>query len=99
MRAAKTDGPHAEIRDGLRALGVFVIDTHRLGNGFPDLVAWSPVARWQLLEVKMPGGILTDDECKLHDACPGPIWIVLTLKRACQIMGVEVSDEDDASQC
>ena len=92
MRAAKVDGNHDEIRDGLRARGVFVIDTHRLGDGFPDLVAWSPWAAWQLLEVKMPGGALTEDEYKLHTECPGRIWIVRTMEEACDIMVVEVSD-------
>lgn len=90
MRAAKTDTNHAGIRDGLRASGAFVIDTHALGDGFVDLVAWTWQAGWQLLEVKMPRGRLTKDEIKLHGVCPGPIWVVRTLEEACDIMGVEV---------
>lgn len=37
-RAARTDGNHAEVRDGLRAMGWSVFDTSALGAGFPDLV-------------------------------------------------------------
>lgn len=92
MKDAKVDGNQAEIRDGLRAGGAFVIDTHSLGNGFPDLVAWTPQAGWQLLEVKMPRGHFTEAECKLHEACPGPIRVVRTVERALQVMGMEVDD-------
>ena len=92
-RAAKTDGNHAEIRDGLRAIGVFVIDTHMLGDGFPDLVAWGGrKVGWQLLEVKAAAGSLTDDEAALHNKCPGPIWVVRSLAEAARIMGREVED-------
>ena len=44
VRAAKVDYNHIDIRDWLRKCGVFVIDTHRLGDGFPDLVAWTAQA-------------------------------------------------------
>lgn len=37
-RAAKVDASHAEVRDGLRALGWSVLDTSAVGGGFPDLV-------------------------------------------------------------
>lgn len=40
MRHSRRDGPHAETRDGLRAVygqGA-VLDTADLGDGFPDLV-------------------------------------------------------------
>ena len=99
MRAAKVDGNHDEIRDGLRALGVYVIDTHGLGQGFADLVAYSWYAGWQLLEVKMPRGRLTSAERKLQNECPGPIWVIRTLEQACEVMGVEVEgvEEKDAN--
>ena len=90
MRAAKVDANQAEIIDGLRALGVYVIDTHRLGDGFPDLVAYTWFAGWQLLEVKAPRGRLTKAEKALQMDCPGPIWVVRTLEQACEVMGVEV---------
>ena len=95
MRAAKTDMNHAEIRDGLRALGVFVVDTHAAAKyvpGFPDLLAWTRKVGWQLLEVKTATGTLTDAEEQFHDVCPGPVWIVRTLEGAARIMGLEVSD-------
>ena len=90
MRAAKVDANHAEIRDGLGALGVYVIDTHRLGDGFPDLVAWTLEVGWQLLEVKTARGRLTKAERELQEQCPGPIWIVRTLEDAAAKMGLEV---------
>lgn len=38
-RARRTDANHAEIMLALTALGWYVHDTSRLGDGFPDLVA------------------------------------------------------------
>lgn len=40
MRHGRRDGPHAEVRDGLRDVygSGAVLDTADLGDGFPDLV-------------------------------------------------------------
>jgi len=89
VRDAKTDANQAEIKEGLEALGVYVIDTHRLGDGFPDLVAYTWFAGWQLLEVKMPRGRLTKAEKALQMECPGAIWIVHSVEEACEVMGVK----------
>jgi hypothetical protein len=92
---AKVDSNHGEIRDGLRALGVDVIDCHAVAQvvpGFPDLLAWSPASGWQLLEVKGPRGKLTDDEKAFHEQCAGPVRVVRTLERAAMIMDKEVDD-------
>jgi hypothetical protein len=51
--AAKTDGPHASVRDGLRACGCQVWDCSKYGGGFPDLLV-SHRGRLWLLEVKNP---------------------------------------------
>jgi ABC-type uncharacterized transport system ATPase subunit len=53
----RTDGNHAEIRDFLRGhlaeLGLtMVIDTHALGDGFPDLVLVLDNGRVLLVELK-----------------------------------------------
>ena len=93
--ARRVDANHGDIRDGLRQCGVYVIDTHELGGGFPDLVAWTPQRGWRLLEVKTLRGRLTPDEKALHDSCPGPIDVVRTLEQALQAMGLEWEERDD----
>lgn len=37
--AKKTDANHADIRDGLKALGWEVLDTSGIGQGVPDLLS------------------------------------------------------------
>ena len=95
MRAAKVDTNHAEVRDGLRALGVDVIDCHAVAQvvpGFPDLLAWAPKVGWQLLEVKACNGRLTPAEAVFVVTHAGPVWIVWSLEEAAGIMGKEVGD-------
>lgn len=50
-RAARTDGPHADIRDTLRKGGWYVHDCSRLGDGFPDLLI-ARGGRLLLVEIK-----------------------------------------------
>jgi hypothetical protein len=50
-RAARTDGNHAHIVDGLRKVGAHVEDTSGVGDGFPDLVVGYR-GKWHLIEVK-----------------------------------------------
>ncbi len=38
-RAAKKDGPHAEIAMAFRRYGWFVLETYQLGDDAPDFVA------------------------------------------------------------
>ena len=93
--AYATDRNHAEIRDQLRKLGVFVWDTHTLGNGFPDLLC---VVRKEavLLEVKDPKKIpskrrLTPQERDFFKAYPGPIFVVTTVEQALTALGVKAA--------
>lgn len=79
MRAHRTDNNHAEIRDGLRELGWFVADTHDLGHGFPDLLVYRH-GKVHHIEIKSPGGRLTDDERKFAAACPQPVIIAYGLQ-------------------
>lgn len=51
MRHGKVDRNHGEIRDGLRAMGWYVKDTSRLGEGFADLVC-AKHGRLVMAEVK-----------------------------------------------
>jgi hypothetical protein len=62
-RRAKKDRNHDHFRDTLRGLGFRWDDTHQLGDGKPDGVCsrWG-VSLW--VEVKFPGGMLTEDESK-----------------------------------
>ena len=87
--AKRVDANHGEIRDGMRQRFVFVIDTHAVGDGFPDLVAWTPQRGWRLLEVKTARGRLSPAERKLHAESPGPIDVVRTLGEALRVMGIE----------
>lgn len=57
-KAGRRDANHASIRDGLRKLGHFVVDTAGVGDGVPDLLVyrrreWLHMATW--LEIKVPG--------------------------------------------
>lgn len=62
LKAGRRDANHAAIRDGLRKLGYFVVDTASVGDGVPDLCVYPRNThlgfthfepRW--LEIKMPG--------------------------------------------
>ena len=50
-RKARVDANHAEITSALRSCGWTVVDTSRLGSGFPDLLA-ARGGRIELIEVK-----------------------------------------------
>ena len=52
---SRTDPNHVPIREGLRELGYLVIDTHKFGSGFPDMISVSRTGRVALwFEVKAP---------------------------------------------
>lgn len=99
-RAARTDGNHAEIRDGLRGAGVLVHDTSNQGGGFPDLVCRGVGAkrdRIVLLELK-DGELapsrraLTVDEERFHGNWRGcEVHVVETLAEALAAVGAEVT--------
>ena len=40
QKAGRRDANHAAIRDGLRKLGHFVVDTAAVGDGVPDLLVY-----------------------------------------------------------
>lgn len=52
--AKRVDSSHAEIRDGLRALGFEVLDLSPAGQGVPDLAVKLSPGRSLFLEVKRP---------------------------------------------
>lgn len=66
-RIGKVDSNQTQIVKALRELGAFVLLTHTLGKGAPDIfVRWR--GRWTPLEIKSIGGQLTDDEREWWDA-------------------------------
>jgi Holliday junction resolvase len=89
-RNAKKDGNQTRLVNQLRACGISVAITHRLGDGFPDIVAG-----WQgknyLLEIKDPAQVpskrkLSKDEEIFRDAWKGQYDIVETLDDVLQII-------------
>lgn len=95
--ARRTDGNHAAIRDALRKVpGLVVVDTHALGDGFPDLaLGWR--GRWVLVEIKDPAKPpsarrLTPDEEKFHRAAQAgglPCFVVETVEDCLRVIGTE----------
>ena len=67
---ARRDLNHAEIHDAFRRLGWSVWDTAAMGHGAPDLVCGKH-GRNVLVEVKSPGGVLTQDEADFSAAWRG----------------------------
>lgn len=58
-KRGRRDSNHAAIRDGLRALGHFVVDTAGVGDGVPDLCVYprnGPTVRAVWLELKVGRG-------------------------------------------
>jgi hypothetical protein len=70
-RRARVDANHASIVKALRSCGWVVVDTSRLGSGFPDLVA-ARGGRLELIEIKdgakpLSAQKLTDAEARFYE--------------------------------
>jgi hypothetical protein len=88
-RTGRRDANQKSIVEALRAAGVTVIEMGGVGDGVPDLLCMRRshgLMRW--LEVKMPGGRLTDAQVKFHNLIP--VWVVHTVAEALAAMEVEV---------
>ena len=71
-RRRKVDANQREIVAALRAAGYAVHVLHRVGDGFPDLLAAHPADGLNILvEVKMPGGKLMPAEAEFLAVWPG----------------------------
>lgn len=81
MRRSRSDGNQAAIVSALRKIGVSVAVTSQVGGGFPDLVCSTALVT-TLLEVKIPGEGLTDDQLVFHATWKGPIHIVRSVDDA-----------------
>jgi hypothetical protein len=70
---------HRDVGKRFRAAAWFAFDTADRGDGFPDWLVCSPAGRVVLVEVKSPGGVLTDDEVKFSEEYPGEYATVYRL--------------------
>lgn len=87
-RAARTDSPHKAIVAALRAIGVYVLDCSRLGNGAPDLFCYhAKNHEWYAVEVKTAKGRLTPMQADLHDLAN--VYIVRSVSEALALFGVQ----------
>lgn len=84
-RAAKTDLNQQEIVNALRQIGCSVAVTSSLGNGFCDLCVGYR-GRNLLVEVKSPGGRLTDDQVKFRDNWKGQYSVVESIAEAVDVV-------------
>jgi hypothetical protein len=82
----RRDGNHTEIVRALRAAGISVQETHRVGSGFPDLV-WGFRQVTGLLELKMPGAELEAHQSDWHAAWRGsPVLVARTPEEAVSVI-------------
>ena len=96
----RTDGNQQDIMRALRRAGCSCTDTHEVGHGFVDLVVGrvdeKGVPRTYLLEVKSPGGTLTDDERCWRQFWKGQMAVVHDEIEALRAVGLGVGDEAPA---
>lgn len=93
--AARVDGCHAEIRDGLRKLGHAVHDTSKIGCGVSDLaVVTRRNQRHAWVEIKMPGERLTDAEMWFFGFDETPHFVAHSLDEAAKFCeDLDLEDE------
>lgn len=94
-RAARRDGNHAEIRDGLRAVGCSVYDTGAVGGAFADLVVGRQGCTF-LIEIKNPKQPpskrkLRPGQQALRDTWRGHYAVVETLAEAIAAVGIRLA--------
>ena len=89
--ARRTDKHHQEIRDSLREVLPWVIDTHDLGDGFPDLLVFTRGGRFFLIEIKTPGETYSPAEVKFHkraEQVKAPVFTIFSLDEALALLKV-----------
>ena len=85
--AAKADNNQAEIVAALRSVGASVTSLHRVGQGCPDLLVGYR-GHTYLMEVKSPGGKLTEPENEWITTWSGlDVAIVTTVDDALRLIG------------
>ena len=78
----------AEIIAAYEAVGA-TVDQNPIGKGRPDLDVGFRGANYKV-EVKMPGGRLTDDQVDWHLSWKGQKAIVRNVKEALAVIGIEI---------
>jgi hypothetical protein len=99
--AAKVDANQADMIAALEAAGVHALSMARLGGGWPDLLTWGEHLEHGHVvavpvEVKAPGGTLTDAERKWREKYTGP-YIVARVPSDVLIDGYGWSTRDAAT--
>lgn len=84
--APRIDNTHKEIVKGLRGVGAGVTSMAPLGKGVVDLLV-SFRQRWYVIEVKTPGGKLTDDECEWIQKQQAQVGVAYSLEDALRWIG------------
>lgn len=75
-RAARTDSNHGEIRESFRKMGFAVVDTSRMGAGFPDLIISRSLIT-AAIEIKRDRKAkLTPDQMTFHRDWKGHVFVV-----------------------
>lgn len=93
MEHNRRDVNQREVVDALRGASYQVFITADIKHGFPDLLAVTKYGRGVLLEVKVPGAKLTEDETKFFAECRMPHTIVRSGQEAVDYM--RYMDEED----
>lgn len=94
---SKVDKNHLAIVQALRRCGWYVISLAPLGGGVPDIlvVSKSDHSRVLLMEIKSPGGKLTDQEKLFFAAYPGRATIVYSPEGAVENMSMFEKEVDE----
>ena len=82
MRTAnRKDKNTKEIQDSIVKNGWQYIDTHDVGNGFPDCIAIKKTGKIFIstfIEIKSPSGELTESQIAFHDKHKGLVYVCKT---------------------
>lgn len=87
-RAARSDANQRAIIAALRAAGVRVAVTSRLGDGCPDILTLYR-GRWLPIEIKTARGVLTPEEWLWWQRMGADPVIVRSVEDALMVVGVE----------
>lgn len=94
--ARRTDGNHAAILAAMRRVGAWVVDTSRVGNGFPDAMVWhrGSVHMIEIKDGSLPPSRrhLTLAEQLFHEASAFhgvPVHIITTETEVLALLGAE----------
>lgn len=89
----RKDANHDEIVDALLAAGCAIIDTHKMGGGFPDLLVWynGVIVLMEIKNLKTAYGRkgLSPRQSIFKQSWPGKIHIVNNVAEALRAAGIE----------